>query len=290
MSSKQEWVEEVFKDQVGMKFKMNKLLFSGQSDFQKVEVYETESHGRVLLNDDCFMLTERDEFIYHEMIVHPAMFLHPNPKNVLIIGGGDGGTAREVLRHPNVENCVMVEIDAMVIEACKKFIPQTASALSDPRLELIIEDGVKYLAETSNKFDLILVDSTDPVGPAEPLFGPEFYSNIFRSLSDEGLVIAQGESPFYATEMQKTLMSVISGQFPIAMPYNFSNMCYPGGLWTFMMGSKKLHPLKDYSAGRLLESGLKMNYYSSDLHLASFALPQFMKNHLGSLIRSEPIL
>ena len=154
------YVEEKMEDKYALKFKVNKVLFSGKSPFQTVDVVETELLGKMLLNDGLIMVTEKDEFVYHDMIAHVPMFTHPNPKKVLVIGGGDGGTAREVLRHKGVERCVMVEIDEMVVNACKEHIPQTSSALSDPRLELIIGDGIKYVKETKEKFDVILVDST----------------------------------------------------------------------------------------------------------------------------------
>ena len=161
--------------------------------------------GKMLLNDGLVMLTERDEFVYHDMIVHVPLFVHPNPKSVLIIGGGDGGTAREVLRHRGVERVVMVEIDQMVVDACIDHIPQTACELDNERLELIIDDGVAFVANTEEKFDVILVDSTDPIGPAQPLFGPEFYQNIHRVLNEDGIVVSQGESPWYHAEMQAKL-------------------------------------------------------------------------------------
>src|SRR5690606_14533578 len=145
--------------------------FSAQSPFQKVEVFESSHHGRVLMNDGCFMLSERDEFIYHEMMAHVPLHVHPNPRSVLIIGGGDGGTAREVLRHPSVEKCTLVEIDEVVVEACRKFIPKTGKIFDHPKMELHIDDGVKFVQQTDQKFDVIMIDSTDPVGAAQLLFG-----------------------------------------------------------------------------------------------------------------------
>jgi len=279
------YVEEKMEDKYAIKFKVNKVLFSGKSPFQTVDVVETELLGKMLLNDGLIMVSERDEFVYHDMIAHVPLFTHPNPKKVLVIGGGDGGTAREVLRHKSVEKCVMVEIDEMVVNACKEFIPQTSSALNDPRLELIIGDGIKYVNETTEKFDVILVDSTDPIGPAEPLFNISFYKDIEKCLSDDGIVVSQGESPFYFDEMQKKLLGIKKEVFPITTLYNFSNLTYPGGLWSFTVGSKKYHPVKDFDQERVTNSGLTFEYYNSGIHQAAFAIPSFMRQNLGEYIQ-----
>lgn len=279
------WVVEVNSDKMLFGFGYKKTLFSEVSPFQKVEVVESVDHGRILLNDDLVMLSERDEFVYHEMMAHIPLYVHPCAKRVLIIGGGDGGTAREVLRHSYVEKCVMVEIDKAVVEACQQFIPQTASQLKDPRLELIIEDAVQYVARTDEKFDVILVDSTDPIGPAQPLFGEEFYDNIYKCLTEEGIVVSQGESPWYNSDMQKTLLTILHQRFTISSIYNFHNLTYPGGLWSFTLGSKKFHPLKDFQLARYEDEKMSFEYYHSGIHRGCFEIPQFQKNNLQSWIR-----
>ena len=273
------WVEEQCGDYAA-RFKVTKVLFSGQSPFQAVDVVETAGHGKMLLNDGLVMLTERDEFVYHDMITHVPLFVHPNPKSVLIIGGGDGGTAREVLRHLGVERVVMVEIDKMVVDACIEHIPQTASELDNERLELIIDDGVAFVANTEEKFDVVLVDSTDPIGPAQPLFGPEFYQNIHRVLKEDGIVVSQGESPWYHAEMQAKLVEIVAGIFDKTFIYNFSNMGYPGGLWSFTFATKGLHPIQDFDAKRVQDSGLDFEYYNTDLHKGCFAIPSFQRKPL----------
>lgn len=207
------WVEEQMEDFLKISFRAEKVLFSGKSEFQTVDVLETRGHGKMLLNDGLVMLTERDEFIYHDMITHVPLFIHPKPKSVLVIGGGDGGTAREVLRHKGVESVVMVEIDAMVIDACIEFIPQTSSELSNPKLELIVGDGVEYVANTKKKFDVIIVDSTDPIGPAAPLFGTEFYQNIKNILTDDGIVVSQAESPFILPRLKRDCLKLLVSFF-----------------------------------------------------------------------------
>ena len=281
------WIEEKFEDFLGLRIKVEKVLFSGQSEFQTVDVVETKGHGKMLLNDGLIMVTERDEFAYHDMITHVPLFVHPNPKQVLVIGGGDGGTAREVIRHPSVENCTMVEIDAMVVDACKQHIPQTSSALNDDRITLIIGDGVKFVKETEQKFDVIIVDSTDPIGPAQPLFGEEFYQDVYNCLSDDGIVVSQGESSWYAMDIQKSLLSVLNTVFEKSYLYSFSNLTYPGGLWSFTFASKKYHPTQDFDANRVKESNLDFEYYNEQLHTAAFALPTFVKKGLEDLISND---
>ena len=281
------WVEEKFQDFLGLKFKVEKVLFSGKSEFQTVDVVETKGHGKMLLNDGLIMVTERDEFAYHDMIVHVPLFVHPAPKNVLIIGGGDGGTAREVLRHSGVEKCTMVEIDAMVVEACRQHIPQTSKDLDHEKMQLIIGDGVEFVKQTQEKFDVIIVDSTDPIGPAQPLFGEEFYQDVFHCLTDDGIVVSQGESSWYAMDIQQSLLKVLNNVFSQNYLYSFSNLTYPGGLWSFTFASKQYHPVNDFDEQRVAGSGLDFQYYNQALHSAAFALPSFVKKGLSGLIDND---
>jgi spermidine synthase len=275
------WIEENYKEGLNFRLKGLKKLFSGQSDFQKVEIFESTHHGRVLLNDGCFMLSERDERIYHEMMAHVPLFAHPEARQVLIIGGGDGGTAREVLRHENVERCVLVEIDKMVVDACREFIPVTARAFDHPKLELKIDDGVRFMRDSNDQFDVILIDSTDPSGAAVPLFGPEFYSDVAKRLKAGGVVVAQGESVFYEQETQKRLFETAAQHFKILSPFNFTNMTYPGGLWSFLWASNDCHPLKNLQAQASLTP---MFYYSEAIHRAAFQPPQFQREALAKWI------
>lgn len=281
----QKWAEEVYGPGIALRFPLKGVLFSGQSPYQKVEVLDTTTHGRVLLNDGCFMVSERDEFIYHEMIAHVPLYAHPNPRRVLIIGGGDGGTAREVLAHKSVESCVMVEIDAMVIESCREYLHQMSDSLKDPRLHLLIEDGVKYLEQCQETFDVVIIDSTDPVGPAQPLFGREFYANVARVLTPQGVVVAQGESPFYNTEMQVQLLKTMGEFFKNVRPYNFTNMTYPGGYWSFMFASRETSFWPANLNDKIGAMALKFKYYNAEVHQAAFVLPNFMRKALGSYLK-----
>lgn len=275
------WVEEVQDGSYGMKWRGKELLFRGRSEFQSVEVYDTVSHGRMLLIDGLLMTSERDEFVYHEMIAHVPLFLHPKPRRVLVVGGGDGGTVREALKHPAVEHVDLVEIDGMVVDAARRFLPSTASCLSDRRVAVRIEDGVKFMAAAGDPYDVILIDSTDPIGPAAPLFGPEFYANVKRRLGGDGLVVAQGECPFYRLDVQKALAQVVRGVFGAAALYNYHNLTYPGGLWSFVAASKTPRDLTAPDAARVAALQPSLSYYNLETHKAAFALPEFMKRGLN---------
>lgn len=275
------WVDEVYQGIVRTSFKLKKRLFKGKSPFQTVEVVVTAGHGRLLLIDGMTMVSERDEFVYHEMIAHPALFLHPKPKNVLVIGGGDGGTVREVLKHKSVESCTLVEIDGLVVEASRKYIPQTAKALSDKRARVLIEDGVKFVAETAEKFDVVIVDSTEPFGPAKELFGPSFYKNVKRILTKDGIVVSQAGSPFYEIKTIKNLFRITKPIFPVVEVCLFNNLTYPGGLWAFTFATKGLHPVRDFRSARVAASALKLRWYNARIHTACFSLPNFLLEAIG---------
>lgn len=277
-----DWVGEVNSKGFALLYRIRSHLFSKKSPFQQVDVVDTDLLGKMLLNDSLVMVTEKDEHNYHEMMAHVPLCTHSDPRRVLVIGGGDGGTAREVLRHPSVEKCVMVEIDAAVVEACEKHIPQTAEVFKNPRLQLIIGDGVEFVKNSTEEFDVILIDSTDPIGPATPLFGPEFYKNVHQRLKADGIVVAQGESPVYDFEMQETLMKLASELFAIRGFYNFNNQTYPGGIWSFMWASKTCHPLTDFKKDRM---PTPTRYYNSEIHKAAFALPQYQKERLASWLK-----
>ena len=266
-------------------FKFLKTLFDKKSIYQNVKVIQTEDHGKMLINDDMIMTCERDEFIYHEMIAHVPLFTHPSPKKILIIGGGDGGTAREVLKHPSLEECVMVEIDSLVVEACKKYIPITAQSFDHPLLKLKFEDGAKYIAQKENFFDIVIVDSTDPIGPGEVLFNLEFYKNVNKALKPNGLVVSQGESPFYDIDIQKKLLKIAGSLFSYAGFYHYNNVTYPGGFWSFLFASKEYHPIKDFNVQRVIDSKIKFRYYSAEIHNSSFSQPQFIKEAYGNLLK-----
>ncbi|MCY4512445.1 MAG: polyamine aminopropyltransferase [Bdellovibrionales bacterium] len=283
MLNKKQWFTEIHQDSSALSFKYKKTLFEGKSPFQTVKIIETKSHGKMLINEDIVMTCERDEFIYHEMIAHVPLFTHPHPKKALIIGGGDGGTAREILKHKKIKNCDLVEIDSMVVNACKKHLKSIGSAFNDPRLKIYFEDGAAFIKNKKNHYDVIIVDSADPIGPGKVLFETPFYKNVFEALKPDGLMTAQGESPLYEQKLQKTLLKTAGKIFPLAGFYNYGNLTYPGGVWSFLFASKKYHPIKDFKAGRVKNSAFSFRYYNKDIHQAAFSQPEFTKKNLGTL-------
>lgn len=287
MSEFKKYVEEVnAANHFSVRYEIKEVLFSKKSKFQKVEVVDTVGHGKMLLNDDLVMITEKDEFIYHDMISHVPLFTHPNPKNVLIIGGGDGGTAREVLRHKSVERCDMVEIDELVVAASRQFIMQTAVGMeSNSRFNLYIDDGVQFVKETKNKYDVVIVDSTDPIGPAQPLFDIKFYKDIYGCLSENGIVVSQGESPYYNSDTQLMMSKILNELFKVVRYYNFTNLTYPGGYWSFSFASKGSHPLRDLDLNRVKNSNLRFKYYNEHIHQGAFQLPSFQLENIGSQLK-----
>jgi spermidine synthase len=287
------WAAENHKNILELRYRVKRSLYSEESDFQQIDIVETEGFGKMLFNDSIVMLSERDEFVYHEMISHVPLFVHPGVERVLVIGGGDGGTVRELLRHASVTHCRLVEIDKLVVEGCRKHIPQTAAALDDPRVTVTIGDGVAFVAETDERYDLVIVDSTDPIGPATPLFGEQFYANVQRILTANGIAISQAESPYYEPDCQSSMLTILGGLFERVHLYNYVNLTYPGGLWSFTFASKGgLCPIGDFNAERVTATGLTFEYYSPAIHKAAFVLPEFQRRQLGESIRAfkqEPV-
>lgn len=275
------YYHEITPSGFGIAIKAGKLLYSKQSEFQKVEVFETESTlGRVLTLDDLMMTTEGDEFHYHEMIAHVPMMHHPNPKTVLVIGGGDGGTIREVLKHDTVEKAVLCEIDGLVIEACKEHLPTIACELDNPKCEILVKDAIEYIKDKENMFDIVLIDSTDPMGPGEGLFTEEFYTNVKRSLKKGGIVAAQSESPFVNKEEIKKMYNLLKKVFPICSTFTSNIPTYPGGYWAWAFCSEEVEPLSFYAEERAKKIAKTCKIYNKEYHYARFALPNYLKELL----------
>ena len=277
------WFTEKNTDDVNFSIRVKKQLYSEKSYYQRIDILDTYEFGRVLVLDGFIMLTEKDEYIYHEMVTHVPMAVNPDIKNVLIIGAGDGGTLRELARYDTIENIDMVEIDGQVIEVCKEFLPQTACRFDDPRLNLYIEDGLKFVRRKSGEYDLIIVDSTDPFGPGEGLFTKEFYGNCYKALTDNGILINQHESTYYDSyvDMVKRTHKRIGSAFPVTMVYQAHIPTYPSGHWLFGFAAKNLHPVYDLQAEKWEALGLKTRYYNTDLHKGCFALPNYVKEVLA---------
>ncbi|MBE6854184.1 MAG: polyamine aminopropyltransferase [Ruminococcus sp.] len=277
------WFTEQHTDRVRFSIEVKEQLYSGKSYFQKIEVFDTFEFGRVLVLDDYIMLTEKDEYIYHEMMVHVPIACRPDTiKKVLVIGAGDGGTVRELCRYDSIEQIDMVEIDEQVVEVCKKYLPQTACRLDDPRVHLYFEDGLKFVRRYQNTYDLIIVDSTDPFGPGEGLFTKEFYGNCFMALTEHGILTNQHESTYYDsyTEMVSRTHRRMRSVFPVSMVYQAHIPTYPSGHWLFGFASKTTHPIYDFHPARWEELQLKTRYYNTDLHRGCFALPNSVKEVL----------
>lgn len=253
------------------------VLHREKSPFQEIAVYDTEQFGRLLALDNVIMTTDADEFVYHEMMAHVPLVTHPDPKRVLVVGGGDGGVVREVLKHP-VVSVDLVEIDGRVIEVCKEFFPSISSGLGDPRVRVIVADGIEHVRNSAGLYDVIIVDSTDPVGPAVGLFEEAFYRSVRDALADGGLFVAQTESPFYNRDLIGRLQRTLRGIFPSVFLYLASIPTYPGGLWTISMGSKRHHP-DLFQADRAAR--LSTRYYSAGIHRAAFILPPFVRELLA---------
>lgn len=240
------WFEENLDIAKGKKIKVQyeSLIESVQTPFQKIDIYQTVPFGKMLVHDDVIMLTEFDESHYHEMIAHVPLHVHPHPANVLVIGGGDGGTLREVLKHTEVSSAHLCEIDEMVVRVCQKHLPALSCSFDDPRVELFFEDGAKFVKEKKNFYDLIIVDSSDPIGPAEVLFQKEFYQGMHRALKPDGIVVTQSESFLYNMDIIKNIANFSKEIFPIYHYYYTMVPTYPSGVIGFSFCSKKYHPLR----------------------------------------------
>ncbi len=277
------WASENHQDILEMRYRISQVLFSGESDYQRIDIVEADGYGRMLFNDGQVMVSERDGFVYHEMIAHVPFFIHPAIKRALVVGGGDGGAVREIIRHQNVISCRLVEIDPLMIEACKGRIPWTSKTFDNPKVDVLVEDGVKYVKNTKEKYDLIVVDSASPVGSSESTFSPEFYASAAKLLDTDGLLVTDAKSPFYDLESQQALVQDLGRSFANVYMYNYTNMIYPGGLCSFALATdSNICPLRDFIPLRVRLSGLSFRYYNAQIHRSSFVLPEFQESALGA--------
>ena len=262
--------------------RVNRQLYSKQSDYQRIDIFETPEFGRVLTLDGNVMLTERDEFIYDEMITHVPMSVHKNAKDILVIGAGDGGVVRELTRYDRVESIDLVEMDPQVIEACRAYLPGNACRMDDRRVHIYYENALKFIRKCEDEYDLIIVDSSDPFGPSEGLFTREFYGSCFNALRADGIMVNQQGSPFYAedaTAMQRSHQRIAS-TFPISKVYQAHIPTFAAGYWLFGFASKKYHPINDMDADAWNALNMRTRYYTSRLHVGAFYLPAFLEEML----------
>ncbi len=279
------WYTEQHTENVRFSIKVEKEIHTEQTEFQRIDVLEAKEFGRFFTLDGLMMVTEKDEFIYHDMIVHVPMATNPNIKKVLVIGAGDGGTIRELTRYSTIEKIDMVEIDKRVVDICREYFPITACKLDEPRVNLFYEDGLKFVRDKNDEYDLIIVDSTDPFGPGEGLFTKEFYGNCYKALKEDGILVNQHESPYYDNDAaaMKDAHEKITKFFPIIRVYQAHIPTYPSGHWLFGFASKRYHPVRDLNAEAWNSLGIKTKYYNTDLHVGCFALPNYVKEMLNGL-------
>lgn len=277
------WFSQQDTDNVKHSIRVSKQLYSAQSDYQNIAVFQTPEFGRMIVLDGEVIFSEADEFIYNEMVVHVPMAVHPHVKDVLIIGGGDGGVARTLIQYPEIEHIDVVEQDEMFVEVSKMFFPETAKGFDDERVTVTNMDGLRFLRRHTDEYDLIINDSTDPFGHAEGLFTKEFYGNCYRALHDDGMMVYQHGSPFYDEDEAafRAMHHKVYRSFPISRVYQASIPTCPAGYWMFGFASKKYHPLKDFNPDAWEARNIKTWYYTTHLHRGAFMLPKYVEDILN---------
>ena len=276
------WFSEFHTPDVKHSIRVNRHLYSQRSEYQQIDIYDTPEFGKVLTLDGNVMLTERDEFIYDEMITHVPMAVHPHIQDVLVIGAGDGGVVRELARYESIRSIDLVEMDEQVVEACRRYLPENACRLDDARVHMYFDNALRFIRRRKAQYDLIIVDSTDPFGPSEGYFTREFYGICYNALRDDGIMVNQQGSPFYrqdAEAMQRSHKRIVS-TFPISRVYQAHIPTYAAGYWLFGFASKKYHPIDDFDREKWLALHLKTNYYTGRLHTGAFCLPAFLERML----------
>ena len=276
------WFSEMHTNNVKMSIRVEKQLFSGTSDFQRIDVFESAEFGRFLTSDGSVIFSEKDEFTYDEMIVHVPMAVHPNVKKVLVIGGGDGGVARELSYYDEIEEIDVVEPDELFVKVCREYFPDNARGLDDPRVNVFYRDGLRFLRGRQDEYDLIINDSTDPLGHTAGLFTKEFYGSCYKALHDDGIMVYQHGSPFFDEDEDacRAMHRKAYRSFPISRVYQAHIPTCPSGYWLFGFASKKYHPLRDFDANRWKARHLKTWYYSANLHRGAFMLPKYVEDLL----------
>lgn len=281
------WFIENQTENIAIIHKIRNVLEHTQSKFQTIDVVETEEYGKMLFLDGNAMFSDADEFCYHEMIVHISLCAHPNPEDILVIGGGDGGTVREIAKHNCVKSITMVEIDEIVTKVCRKHFPKLTSALDDPRVDLKFEDGIAFIKKPPKKYDVIIVDSTDPVGPAEGLFSEDFYKNAAKTLKPNGILVSQTETYYFVKDKMRKIYENINTGFKNVWIYWTHMPVYPTGLWTFCFATNsKINPTKQLNSERVSTIARKCKYYDYLVHLCSFGVPSYLRKNLEGLVRN----
>ncbi len=274
------WIFEKHTQNYQVGWRITDILHQENSEFQEITIADSEQWGRMLLLDGIVQTTEKDEFMYHEMIAQVALHSHPRVKKVLVIGGGDGGTVTQIVKHPSVEQIDLVEIDQLVIANCQLYFPCFQTGFSDPRTNIIIQDGIDFVKYTDQKYDLVIVDSSDPTGPAVGLFTQNFYAAVFQILENDGMLVTQSESPLFYEDIFTAIYNNIAAVFGQAYVYQSTVPTYISGPWTFTIGSKK-HDPRQSRINRAIPHDLK--YYNPAVHQAAFILPHYIEKQLGNV-------
>jgi spermidine synthase len=275
------WMTELHQGKSGLTVKVNGLVETTQSKFQRIDILDTADFGKMLVLYGSMMVADNDLTSYNEMITHVPLFVHPKPNKVLIIGGGDGGALTNVMKHPEVKTAYMCEIDKMVVEVCKRHFPKLGVGFKDKRAKLVFQDGKKLIENTKEKFDMIMLDLSDPIGPAADLFQKKFHQKVHDRLNPDGIMVAQSESPFFNPNTVKQMYKNLRSIFPIVEMYTAHVPIYPSAYWSFAFCSKKYHPIDDFDADRYKRLKLKNNYYNADIHFGAFCLPEYVKELIG---------
>ncbi|EIC23335.1 polyamine aminopropyltransferase [Thiorhodovibrio frisius] len=277
MLNPEEWFTEIVEDSgSAFSLRIKSKVHEEQTPYQSIEVYDTDGFGQLMVIDGFTMLSSRDNFLYHEMLAHPVLFTHQAPRHVAIIGGGDCGTLREVLKHQEVEVAVQIDIDERVTRVAEQFFPELTESNQDPRASLLFEDGIAWIRNVENaSLDVIIIDSTDPVGPAEGLFTADFYRDCLAALAPGGLLVQQSESPLYHMEIIRGMYAdLTSAGFADRRTLFFPQAIYPSGWWSATMAAKD-SSLDDWRREAAEARGFATKYYNAAMHQAALAAPQF---------------
>lgn len=276
------WFSDFHTDNVSLSVKVERQLVGVDTDYQRIDVFESEEFGRFISSDGSIVFSEKDEFTYDEMIVHVPMAVHPHVEKVLVIGGGDGGVARELAHYPEIKQIDVVEPDEMFVQVCKEYFPENAVGLEDERVTIYNRDGLRFLRNKCDIYDLIINDAIDPLGHTAGLFTKEFYGNCYRALREDGIMVYQHGSPFYDEDEEtcRAMHRKASHSFPISRVYQAHIPTCSSGYWLFGFVSKKYHPLRDLNEARWNERNIKTWYYTTNLHKGAFMLPKYVEDML----------
>ena len=276
------WFSDFQTDNVKLSIRLDRQLFSADSEYQHIDVFQSPAFGRFVALDGDVIFSEADEFIYNEMVTHVPMAVHPHVKKVLIIGGGDGGVAREFTAYPEIEEIDVVEPDEQFVEVCREYFPEAAKGFEDSRVQVFYQDGLRFLRGRSDEYDIIINDATDPFGHTEGLFTKEFYGSCFKALRADGIMVYQHGSPFFDEDESafRSMHSKVYRSFPISRVYQAHIPTCTSGYWMFGFASKKYHPIDDFDPARWNARGLKTEYYTTNLHIGAFMLPKYVEDIL----------